>query len=72
MDIDAQAFVAEPMTASYAYPVEDRPSIDLKHTLRKKLVLVRHSYMMENLYYPFPFAAHFEASLSVHSFQKSV
>ena len=57
MDIDAQAFVAEPESANDAFPVEDNPSIDLQHMLEKNLVLVSHSYMIENLYCPFLFAA---------------
>ncbi len=70
MDIDALAIVVEPVSASDAYPVEDNSSIDLPDMLVKNLVLVRHSYMLKNLYRPFLFAACFEVLLSVHSSQK--
>ena len=70
MDIDALAIVAEPASASGAYPVEDNSSIDLPDMLVKNLVPVSCSYMLKNLYRPFPFAACFEAFLSVHSSQK--
>ena len=70
MDTDALGIVAEPVSASGANPVEDNSSIDLPDMLVKNLVLVRHSYMLKNLYRPFLFVAYFEELLSVHSSQK--
>ena len=72
MDIDAQAAVAEPMSANDAFPVGDNPWIDSQYMLEKKLVLASHSYMIENSNRPFLFAAYFEAFLSEHSSQKQV
>jgi hypothetical protein len=70
IDSDASARVSEPVFASGAYPVEGNSSIDLQDILVQNLVLVRHSYMLKNLYRPYLFVAYFEALLSVHVSQK--
>ena len=72
MDIDEQAVVAEPKSASGACPVEDNPWIDLQYMLEKNLVLARHSYLKENLNCSFLIAAYLESCLSEHSSQKLV
>ena len=64
--------MAEAVSASGAYPVEDNPSIDLLDMLARNLALVRRSCMMKNLHCPFLLAASFEAFLAAHSSQKQV